>query len=44
MSDLYMLWMLEGSSLNDHIDEFSSIIMELENLGVKIDDEDKALL
>ena len=36
--------MSEGTSLISHIDEFESIIMDLQNLDVIIDDEDKALL
>ena len=36
--------MTEGTSLSFHIDEFESIIMDLQNLNVIIDDEDKALL
>ena len=36
--------MTEGTSLSFHIDEFESIIMDLQNLDVIIDDEDKALL
>ena len=41
---LYSLRMSEGTSLTSHIDEFESIIMDLQNLDVTIDDEDKALL
>ncbi|KAL5785210.1 hypothetical protein ACOSQ2_007602 [Xanthoceras sorbifolium] len=36
--------MSEGTSLGSHIDEFESLIMDLLNLDVKIDDEDQALL
>ncbi|KAL5777131.1 hypothetical protein ACOSP7_010057 [Xanthoceras sorbifolium] len=36
--------MSEGTSLGSHIDEFESLIMDLQNLDVKIDNEDQALL
>ncbi|KAL5761842.1 hypothetical protein ACOSP7_018106 [Xanthoceras sorbifolium] len=36
--------MSEGTSPSSHIDEFESLIMDLQNLDVKIDDEDQALL
>ena len=41
---LYSLRMSEDTSLSSHIHEFESIIMDLQNLDVIIDDEDKALL
>ncbi|KAL5788067.1 hypothetical protein ACOSP7_005016 [Xanthoceras sorbifolium] len=41
---LYSLRISEGTSLGSHIDEFESLIMDLQNLDVKIDDEDQALL
>lgn len=40
---LYMLRMVEATSIRSHLDTFT-IIMDLKNLEVKIDDEDKALL
>jgi len=36
--------MSEGTHIQSHLDEFNSIIIDLENLDVKIDDEDKAVL
>ena len=39
-----LVFTTDDSSLNFHIDEFESIIMDLQNLDVTIDDEDKALL
>ena len=36
--------MSEGIPIQSHLDEFNSIIIDLENLDVKIDDEDKAVL
>ena len=41
---LYMLRMSEGTSILSHLDKFDSIIMDLENIDSKIDDEDQALL
>ncbi|CAL9074811.1 unnamed protein product, partial [Musa textilis] len=41
---LYMLWMIEGTSILSHLDKFDSLVMDLENIDAKIDDEDKALL
>ncbi|KAH9680956.1 hypothetical protein KPL71_026757 [Citrus sinensis] len=41
---LYTLQMEEGSSIFDHIDVFNKIILDLEDINVKIDDEDKAMI
>ena len=41
---LYTLQMEEGSSILDHIDAFNKIILDLEDINVKIDDEDKAMI
>jgi hypothetical protein len=41
---LYTICMLEGTSMQSHLNEFNSIIVNLESLDVKIDDEDKAIL
>ncbi|KAH9780126.1 hypothetical protein KPL71_007968 [Citrus sinensis] len=41
---LYTLQMEEGSSIFDHIDAFNKIILDLEDINVKIDDEDKAMI
>ena len=41
---LYSLRVSEGTSLGFHIDEFESLIMDLQNLDVNIEDEDQALL
>ena len=38
-----MLRMSEGASIKGHIEEFNSIIKDLENVDIKIDDEDQAL-
>ena len=40
---LFMLKIVEGTSVKTHLDEFNSIRMDLENLEVKIEDEDQAL-
>jgi len=41
---LFALRMSEGTPIQSHLDEFNSIIIDLENLDVKIDDEDKVVL
>lgn len=41
---LYTLKMGEGTSLSQHLDNFNSIIMDLNNIDIKIDDEDQALI
>ncbi|GKB60004.1 hypothetical protein Tco_0916190 [Tanacetum coccineum] len=40
---LYTLWMKDGS-LNDHINEFNKIILDLNNIDVRIEDEDRVLI
>ncbi|CAL9107419.1 unnamed protein product, partial [Musa textilis] len=35
---------IEGTSIISHLDKFDSLVMDLENIDAKIDDEDKALL
>ncbi|GJT50954.1 retrovirus-related pol polyprotein from transposon TNT 1-94 [Tanacetum coccineum] len=39
---LYTFRMKPGTSVQDHLDEFNTILIDLENLDVDIDDEDKA--
>ncbi|PHT53674.1 hypothetical protein CQW23_08136 [Capsicum baccatum] len=41
---LFTLRMSEGTPIQSHLGEFNSIIIDLENLDVEIDDEDKAVL
>ncbi|GJU91165.1 retrovirus-related pol polyprotein from transposon TNT 1-94 [Tanacetum coccineum] len=41
---LYTFRMKPGTSVQDHLDEFNTILIDLENLDVDIDDEDKAVL
>ena len=41
---LYTLRMDEGTSLSVHIADFTSILNDLDKLGVKVEDEDQALL
>ena len=36
--------MAKGTSIQNHLDEFNSIITDLESLDVKTKDEDKAIL
>ncbi|KAJ9563977.1 LOW QUALITY PROTEIN: hypothetical protein OSB04_009137 [Centaurea solstitialis] len=41
---LFSLRMKEGMLLKEHLDELNSILMDLKNVEVKIDDEDAALI
>ena len=41
---LYMLCMNEDTPVKHYMDEFTSIIIDLENTDVKVDDKDQALL
>lgn len=41
---LYAFSMVEGRSMSDQIADFNKILDDLENIEVKLDDEDKALL
>ena len=41
---LYTIHIVEGTSIQSHLNEFNSICVDLERLDVKIDDEDKAIL
>jgi hypothetical protein len=41
---LYTIRMSKGISMQSHLNEFNSIIVDLDSLDVKIDDEDKAIL
>ncbi|KAL5763988.1 hypothetical protein ACOSP7_016342 [Xanthoceras sorbifolium] len=41
---LYTLSMAEGASIKSHIDEFSTILMDLGNMEISYDDEDQALM
>jgi len=41
---IYTIRMIEGTPIQSHLDEFNSIILDLENIDVKIDDEDKVVL
>ena len=43
-SRLYDLRLQEGKAMKPYLDEFYSIIMDLQNIDVKIDDEDFAIL
>lgn len=36
--------MIKGIYILSHLDKFDSLVMDLENIDAKIDDEDKALL
>nr|GEW13720.1 retrovirus-related Pol polyprotein from transposon TNT 1-94 [Tanacetum cinerariifolium] len=41
---LYTFRMKPGTSVQDHLDEFNTILIDLENLEVDIDNEDKVVL
>ena len=41
---LYSLKMTEGTSILSHLDKFDSVIIDLENVEVKIGEEDQAIL
>jgi len=41
---LYTLHMAEGTSISDHVAEFTSILNDLGKLDVKVEDEDQTLL
>ena len=41
---LYMFRMTEGTSILSHLDKFNSIIIYLENIDSKINDENQTLL
>src|SRR3954468_17874640 len=41
---LYTLRMEEGSAVKGHLDAFNWIIMDLENVDIKVDSEDQALI
>ena len=41
----FFTWkMTEGKDLQGHIDDFNKLVMDLENIGVEYEDEDKALV
>ena len=41
---LYNLRMVEGTTVKQHLDVFNSIIMDLENIDIKVESEDQALI
>nr|GEX70564.1 retrovirus-related Pol polyprotein from transposon TNT 1-94 [Tanacetum cinerariifolium] len=41
---LYTLWMSESTQVKDHLDTFNYIILDLQGVGVKVDDEDQSLI
>ncbi|KAH9804147.1 hypothetical protein KPL71_002018 [Citrus sinensis] len=41
---LYTFSMKEGTAMKDHLDEFNKLILDLENVNVNLEDEDKALI
>ena len=41
---LHTFCITEGTSLKDHLDEYNKLLLELVNVGVDVDEEDKALI
>ena len=41
---LYTFCMAEGTPVQKHLNEFNFILVDLESLDVKIEDDDKAIL
>ncbi|GKC03064.1 hypothetical protein Tco_0994674 [Tanacetum coccineum] len=41
---LYTYYMSPGTKLGDHIDEFNKLILDLANIDIEIEDEDRALM
>ena len=41
---LYTLKMREGTPVQEHLDEFNKIVLDMKNLDIKLDDEDQALI
>ena len=41
---LYTLKMREGTPIQEHLDEFNKIVMDMKNNDIKLDDEDLALI
>ncbi|PON55302.1 hypothetical protein TorRG33x02_299600 [Trema orientale] len=41
---LYVFRMEDGTTIEDHLDEFNKIILDLENIDVKVEEEDEAIL
>ncbi|KAH9733855.1 hypothetical protein KPL71_017172 [Citrus sinensis] len=41
---LYTFSMKDGTALKDHVDEFNKLILDLENVNIVLEDEDRALI
>ncbi|KAH9695612.1 hypothetical protein KPL71_022838 [Citrus sinensis] len=41
---LYTFSMKDGRTLKDHLDEFNKLIMDLENVNIDLEDEDRAII
>lgn len=43
-SKLFGYKMNDTKSIRDNVDDFNRLLLDLENIGIKIDDEDKAII
>ena len=41
---LFAFKMEKGTTIEDHLDEFNKIILDLENINVKVEEEDQAII
>lgn len=41
---LYTFSMKEGVAIKDHLDEFNKLILDIENVNIDLEDEDRALI
>ena len=41
---LYTFSMKDGTTMKDHLDEFNKLILDLENVSINLEDEDRALI